>query len=411
MDNRERIWIAVGIALTTATQLRPGSIPIGVGEAMLVSWILFVLLNISITKRHFITPITKAFFLFWMTIFIALGFGFWIALSIDFASPEFLHDLLAYVFSFILGIALTTSIYSKEDVERTVILLISFSAFTLLSILLVPAIFPFFSPWQYGVRFKGWAENANQLGLLLSGFPFFALYFLIKSNNHQQRIFYTSIIISIFIVGIETDSDSLFLGWFMGILLIASWGIYKFLLNFISSKKDISIVRFAKKQALILLVIIVLLLIAFLLYEKVSGVIGELYNKNSQGSLRVTLWTNGIIAMLHSPLFGLGPGPHSGETLDSLGTIESHNTFVELASASGIIGLIALIALLVWITSKAWRSGSIVMNAAFISLMGHSLFHYVLRQPIFWFDLFAIATLSSVTDSSKDSIKLPKKVL
>ena len=400
MNNREIIWIAIGIALTTASQLRPGSIPVGIGEGMLVTWMLALLLKISITKRHLITPMTRGLLLFWSVIFLCLAWGFWNALSIDFASPEFLHDLLAYIFVFLFGIALTISISSEAEMEKIVILLISFSAFTLLGILLIPAIFPFFSPWEYGVRFKGWAQNPNQLGLLLSGFPFFALHFLIKSTNIQQRIFYTSIIFSVFIVGMRTESDSLFLGWFLGLLFIGFWGIYKLLINFISKRNDVSTVRFAKKQALILLIIIVVLLMVVPLYGKVSIIIGELYNKNSQGSLRFTLWSNGITAMLHSPLFGLGPGPHSGKTLDSLGTKETHNTFIELATASGIIGLIALISLLIWIGFRAWRHGLIVMNAAFISLIGHSLFHYVLRHPIFWFDLLAIATLTSRTLSS-----------
>lgn len=101
MNNLEIIWIAVGIALTTATQLRSES-PVGLGEIMLAAWMVRVGIRLLITKDNLVTNLTKIIFSFWLVSFASLALGLLIADSNNLTSldGDVQHDSIALVFSF-----------------------------------------------------------------------------------------------------------------------------------------------------------------------------------------------------------------------------------------------------------------------------------------------------------------------
>jgi O-antigen ligase len=151
--------------------------------------------------------------------------------------------------------------------------------------------------------------------------------------------------------------------------------------------------------------ILMLLLVS---YGRITTTSTEVYNQGNQGSDRITLWQHGIAAISSSPVFGLGPGAHSGDKAPFL-DFESHNTFIDWGGSTGMVGLAAYLSLLGWIAGRAWRNGFVVLVGAVISLATFSSFHYVLRHVIFWFYLLSIAHLSdhSLTENHflVDSIK------
>jgi O-antigen ligase len=165
--------------------------------------------------------------------------------------------------------------------------------------------------------------------------------------------------------------------------------------SYFSSSKN-----FVIKQLLLSSLLLIILFLGYVVYEQVYAVLSNTYNYGSQGSDRLTLWKNGIAALSHSPLFGLGPGAHSGYTRPFLDT-EAHNTFIDWAASYGIIGLICYLTLLGWIGWKTWKNGSSALVAALISLVGYSVFVYTARHIVFWFSLLAIVGLSTPSLKSK----------
>jgi O-antigen ligase len=393
MKTWEIVWVAVGIVLTTATQLRRSSLPLGPGEVMLAIWILFVGIEIALVRHHSIRPITRVFFWFWIASFISLALGLLSAESLGLTSLSVFHDTFAFAFVFSFSIVFLMRVSSNQDLTKTLAIYTSFAIVSLSILFIFPRLIPLFNTWYGGARFTAWSKDPNQLALLLSTMPFFSLHFLRLSKNKYEKFGCFLLMIMSFILGTATQSDSLRLWWILASLVTIFLMMYRWLsehaIGFISPYK-ISIF----KQILILGFILALVLLGCIVYEKVYAVLSHVYSYGSQGSARLTLWGNAIAALSHSPIFGLGPGAHSGYTKPFL-AVEAHNTFIDWTASYGIVGLICYLSLLGWVGWKVWKNGSVALLAAFISLVGYSVFVYTLRHIIFWFSLLTLASLST----------------
>jgi O-antigen ligase len=70
---------------------------------------------------------------------------------------------------------------------------------------------------------------------------------------------------------------------------------------------------------------------------------------------------------------------------------EVHNTFLDWATATGVLGVMAYVALLAWAVARAWRGGRPELVLMMCALAVFSFFHFVLRHPSFWFPLVITA--------------------
>jgi O-antigen ligase len=142
---------------------------------------------------------------------------------------------------------------------------------------------------------------------------------------------------------------------------------------------------------------LVLVLALFLSGAAVARVleakVAATYLEGGQGSYRMALWQHALQAWSTSPLVGLGPGGHSGR-LAPFGEVEAHNTFIDWTASSGLVGLLAYAALLLWLFRQVLWSQSPPLVAALAGLVGYSVFHYVLRQPLFWIELVWLCVLA-----------------
>ncbi len=388
--------MAVGVALTTATQLRVGAI-VGLGEVMLFVWMLVVGIRALRFGAYGLTPLTQVFLWFWMASLMALTLGILIAESKGITSEGVYHDGIAFLFAFIFCLCFSASIISQKSINTLVIINTSFTTISLFVLFWIRV--PFLVTWFDGARFEGWANNPNQAALLISMLPFLNLHLLVNQRRKERRkiIGYILLILGSLIVGAGTDSDALKMGWFIGFSITLFGFVYKNIMRYASLEKITSTQK-RKLYKIIIEIILFLttIIVIFSIYYEVNSAATHLYNRGGHGSDRMILWKHGIAAISSSPLFGLGPGAHSGVKEPFL-DFESHNTFIDWGASSGIIGIIAYISLLGWVGWKAWRSGSIVLVAAVISIAGFSSFHYVLRHIIFWFYLLSIASLSTNT--------------
>jgi O-antigen ligase len=400
MKNLEIIWLAIGIILTNATQLRPESVPIGPGEVMVSIWLILSVIKVLIYRRYLLTPISQIVGLFWLVSLISFTLGLSIADSMNLISNGWPRDYFALGFAFIFSMNLTSSTFFYLRIQEIVKDVIVLSTVGLFIIFMMPSLIPFLETWSEGVRFMGLSHNPNQLSLLLSMIPFFALYLAQISADWVVKIKFFLLIIPCVIMGISTQSDALTMSWLLGLSIIIFMRFYSKILALRAYNLLSPELKNILKLIFRIFVILIILIAGLFLYHKIYNISESVYNEGDQGSLRVTLWKNGITAMSYSPLFGLGPGAHSGEIEPFLG-FEAHNTFVDWGSSSGIIGLMAYVCLLAWVAWQTWKAKLFILFAAVISLMVFSSFHYVVRHPIFWFYLLSLASLSMEATKNK----------
>jgi O-antigen ligase len=335
-----------------------------------------------------------------MVSFIALISGFWIAEFRNVSSSSLFHDSLAFVFGFCFSMSFLMSSFSVKEIQAMLLISMTFTVFCLSIFLFLPFLAPFIQPWYGGIRFSGWSKDPNQLALLLTTIPFFSIYLMNRHSSQIKKLWYILLIIATLIFGIATQTDSLKLSWTLGTFLIILLGTYRGIADYVN-KYLTSIKAFVFKQITLFFILFITLGLGYLLLKEINSILTEVYSYGSQGEIRLKLWLNGIEAISHSPLFGLGPGSHSGLEAPLL-DFEAHNTFIDWASSSGIVGLSCYIVLILWIGRKAWQRGSVPLITALIALITFSAFIYILRHIVFWFYLLDITVLCLPSISSKD---------
>lgn len=115
-----------------------------------------------------------------------------------------------------------------------------------------------------------------------------------------------------------------------------------------------------------------------------------------EGGGRAALYMNGMRAWLDTPftaLIGNGAGSFSGLSVPFEGA-EAHNTPIDLLSMGGIPALIVCYWGFFYLILLAYRRGENVRVALMVGLVVFSLFHFVARQPVWWFCLAVLAYLS-----------------
>ena len=217
--------------------------------------------------------------------------------------------------------------------------------------------------------------------------PFIAMRLRRQSARRAPRFFYLVAIAVALLVGVATRSEALFVSWLLcGSMLIALvllrwmivapkryWGGYVayVLIPFVA-------VGFVIAAGVPL---------AHFLWDLTVSVYGD---QAAQGSVRLALWHNGLRAIGSSPIVGLGPGNYSGISAPFLER-EAHNTFIDWGMSTGLPGLLAYSVLAGRVLWRTYARRDFVSFAGVTNLLLFSVFHYVLRHPVFWFYLILAA--------------------
>jgi hypothetical protein len=117
-----------------------------------------------------------------------------------------------------------------------------------------------------------------------------------------------------------------------------------------------------------------------------------------KSDFRFILYRNGFLALSHSPIVGLGPGPYSGDD-GPFERREVHNSFVDWLVGTGLLGGIAIIVLFFWSAYRLLSARCYSLFGGFIAVCLFAQFHHVIRHPIVWIFLILalkIADLKSV---------------
>jgi O-antigen ligase len=388
-------WFALGLTLTTATQLRAGGAGAGPGELLLAAWIVWSSFILAAHRRFDRSALVTSALAFWLVALSALSFGF-ISYAANNPPVDASHDAPALLFAAFLLLAFVAPSDPVTRFTRTVPLFLILSLVPLLSLwlagLFVPTVGPF-SLW-YGSRFVGWAENPNQVALLTTPAPFLCGY-LATSLRGWRRWGAASLGIAAVVVGLASQSDALRVSWIITavFLVVAGW---------------FRVAAGARTRALPAVIAFGIIPVALVITglslgaEVLQGALDfgtNTYEQDDQGADRVDAWANGAKVILASPLFGRGPGAHAGEASNS-DPMEAHNTLIDWGTSSGFVGLAAYVALLTWSTLTVWRRGRLLLLSALTALFVFSMFGYVLRQPMYWFYLLGAVALSSPQSSA-----------
>lgn len=406
------LFLALGLLMSTASQLRPGTSPVGAGEVLLVAWTLMVVLRQMVPGGPALTPALSVLLRFWGLFALAETIGLVTGLMLDVKTdPQWLlHDVLAYplvaVVSCLLGLESTSRI-------RRVAWLLAITGTVALTVQLMAAAglvrIGSVEPW-YWERFRGWSANPNQLALLCAALTLNAVNLADTAAGPIERLAALPCAILAAVVGHMTGSDTF-------TFMLGAAG-----LGFMTLKLGIWL-RVPTRQlqprvalALITVVGVPLLATAILPAALSSSAqtgdmaMGLMKNggkdAHEEADLRFALWEQAIERGLKSGALGLGPGPHlaipsslimaRASEAGQPGNIqhpqnngapnfEAHNTILDLFVQGGLLADVSFI----WLLGTAFASAYRGRFAGLATLLGCLTFfgmtNLIIRQPLFWF--------------------------
>lgn len=389
MTRLESFFLASGLVLTTATQLRISGLPIGPGEVLCLIWLLLQVPAL-IRERGSLWADTaiRGFVLFWGVMFFAMVAGTikgWSHPVWD--AQRSAHDALAYGFASLVSIAALSRFRGHTAAAKHLlflVLLIALSLNTGLWLVAKSQLGTMSAALMYmQTRFQGLANNPNQLAMLMVSLPFIGWFFIENSVTKLAKLLSVlSMGVAVF-VGLQTGSDALKVSLLFGIgvlvLVIAHSTWYR--------KEG------WKWRVAALGIVLGAYVLSGLLYaiENSDGSAqniaanadGLAQNIAADKGVRFALWAHAIQVGMAAPVFGLGPGAWSGIMAPFEG-MEAHNSFLDLVMSAGIVGLIAYLGMLYWLSLHFLTNRCHALLAILVVMILYSIFHYVLRHPFFW---------------------------
>ena len=388
-ESSSSIALGLALGLTSATQLRAPFLPVGPGEVLLAMWLCAALVSLARQRQFETNPLVKPFLVFWLLTLAALALGWCSGLYLNVWDNASTRDAFAVLLA--AGVVMVSSV-QRRAAQRlwlasgalSVTLVVGLGVLLALSTMGRPVLGPINS--LYGFRFAGWALNPNQTALAVSVVPFFAIERRNACEGRVSRLGWTVVALVALVVGIATLSDALMLGWGVAAAIIGGkwWALTTFVPGNSRSAKRIAIF------AVPLVVVGAIIAAGPRIIQLSEATAESSYQSNGQGADRVARWKHGLDAAARAPVFGLGPGSYSGPFSSFQGE-EAHNTPIDWLDSTGVVGLLALLGLWSWV---AWRVASMKRKGAGIALsalLSFAMFHFVLRQPVFWFLLLALA--------------------
>ena len=383
------LWLALSAVLTTATQLRPGELPIGVGEVLLALWMVYASIHAIWSRDQVFTRDGFAVCAasFWIVCACLLSLGGLLSMASSFtADTGAMHDSAALTFCALM--TMVVPLATRRSVQSLATALVA-----IIGVVMVIQLIAAFSIRRVGpidlwfsfIRFRGWSHNPNQMALLVVGVPFLALQLASEAASKLRKVGWLCAGAVAIVAGIITLSDALALAWGLcaALWLLLLW------VRALSARRELTWGTLLWGILLPLTIACALIPMFSWLIRESQEVASSIYGHNRQGSVRLAIWGYALESVMQSPLFGWGPGAHAGKTGAHQG-FEAHNTFIDWASSAGLPGLMAYLMLLGSAAMQALKSRNLPLCFGLAALASFSTFHFVLRHPMFWMYLLII---------------------
>lgn len=235
--------------------------------------------------------------------------------------------------------------------------------------------------WYNGVRYSGGGTNPHQIAVLLCGLVFIFLRSLLKKEKIIRSIVF--LVVCVYLM-LETASSTGVLSIALGIAVSAY-----FLVADLFPKN---------KVGAIVILSLILLLISLVFWSFFYGQFMEWVMGDKNGLGRIEIFSSFGTAFIKSPLFGLGPGVHGVG-----GTIEFHNTYLEIIAASGVIGGIAFIVYSIGlfrdVLKADWKLFPIL-----VAMYAYGLAGFAMRRLVYW----GIVVFVTVIAEKRNVLQVPQ---
>ncbi len=421
------LFLALGVLLTTSSQLRNAPLPLGPGELCLAFWIAATLFQAFRSNVLRVTPALSAVSLFWACFALSLSLGTLMALATAeaFDAGLLLHDAIAFPLisaSSILSVAMPFAAVRLRRVAWQLAILGSISLLAQwangLGLFSVSIVDPWF--WE---RFRGWSSNPNQLALLCVVQFLVALFLADSARGPFARLGAVLCLIPPAILGRMSGSDTFSLALLFAITL---YGVGKIVLwlRFPAAGAPLR-ASFARLMLVASPLVLLSLAPLGIALASDAGKFAMGFTKNNgaeageEAQLRFALWHQAFARGVESGMLGLGPGPHlqippsiAASRIRSAGKIsnvinpdqngtanfEAHNTLFDLFTQGGLLAVLSFTALVAYAAWRAWFARSAGLLAMVGGTMLFGMTGLISRQPIFWFmiSLCVTATLPAV---------------
>lgn len=376
------VWGALSLVLAGATQLRPETaFPIGAGEVLLISWILLVVFALLRGVPFTFGPTVRSLTLYWAATALVLLLGTLVALvNQRFMADETAYNTMAFLLAAVLSCLFNVRFDGLPDYhERFARLLFFLTAACTGSQLAAGLTLGSLGPLELwdGPRFTGWANNPNQLALYMVGMPFLGIYLMRRTRRLWRKLAHLLAIAVLVAVGLATQSDALRVAWAAS---AAGLGAYLWLRGLFWRRHRLLYVPYV-----IIPVAVVGVLVVADPGARIAQQVTQMYeDQGAQGSVRISLWLNGLRVMGESPLVGFGPGFYSGIGNPFSGQ-EAHNSYIDWGTNSGLLGIALHFALLAWAAVRILRARTHSLLGLLLALIVFSSFNLTFRQPLYWF--------------------------
>jgi hypothetical protein len=424
------LLLVLGILLSTASQLRPAGAPIGPGEVCLMIWIALMLGRETVQLGPQFTPALSRLVIFWLLFAVAQSVGTLAGFAIGDVhdSSLFMHDVMAYPLLAAISVLCVVGPDAGSRMHRVAWFLVTFGSATLaLQVAQASGLVSKGSidPW-YWDRLRGWSENPNQLAFLCAMLGLLSLHLADVATGPAARIAAIGTAVLPIYVGRLTKADT------FSLVLVAAGPIFIALKlrTWLLSHQPRLTVRSASAWIAILALPLLFVSAApfgYSLAVEARGLVDDLAKGNERDTektaqIRLQAWRNAIDRGLESGMLGLGPGPHlpipasilagrqdsSGEPkyiehpkANGTPNFEAHNTLLDIFTQGGLMAVLSLVWLVAATFLLTCRTRLAGLTTLLCGLTIFSIFHLIVRYPIFW---FAIAMCLVAAEDRKASL-------
>ncbi len=398
--------LALGIVMSSATQLVVPHVSSTIGELALLLWILLSLTETISERQLHVTPALARIVGFWLLLAILTSLGVLVGYTTTILYKSYVvHDAMAYVLLALVTCLAAAKPDAARHLRQCAWFVVGIAGVTfLIQFLLGLGLFqlPKVNPWYWN-RFRGWSQNPNQLALYCAMYGPIALHLATTAKTSLARMGGTIGLILPVIAGLMTKSDT----YVISALLTGLIFVGVRMQAWFSSDGRATV---ARQVAILVALATIPLFLSIIPYSQAN--IGGLVTSvtRDRGGLgieetterRRELWGEALEKGLSSYSLGLGPGPHLetrplNEPLYEVNPFEAHNTFFDLYVQGGMLA----VCLFIWIVGSAgvfaWRAKLAALFALAITVALFAIPHLIIRHPIVWFSI----TLCLVTGSAR----------
>jgi O-antigen ligase len=242
-------------------------------------------------------------------------------------------------------------------------------------------------PWIYSVRLRGWSTDPNQLGLVAALLTVISIHLADTATSHLKMIAAAACAVFAVPVGVLSLSDSFTVGMLAALIVFL---VIKSSLWLATFKQGMTLQAASVSLALVGLPVVVAGAVPLIpaAIDRVEAKSDALYNEDNQGDARFHLWAEAYDKGMGAAMLGLGPGPHLTKKVWKEAPphkFESHNTPLELFVQGGLLALLAIVFLYASMFLAATRAKLPALAGLSCAIVVFSMFHFIIRHPIFWF--------------------------